>query len=176
MTRFVYIAQSLDGYIAGPNDNLDWLHNIPNPEGSDFGFADFMNQIDALVMGRKTFAVVESFGEWPYTKPVYVVSRTLKTLSPQYAGKAAVLNLPPAEIITHLAAQGHHNLYIDGGTLIQSFLAADLIDEMIITTVPILLGGGAPLFGPLSTPQSFSIQSSEILANVLIKTHYIRQP
>lgn len=72
MSNIVYIATSLDGYIAGPNNDMDWLHQVPNPDGSDFGFADFMANIDALVMGRNTFEMVLSFGvEWPYNKPVF---------------------------------------------------------------------------------------------------------
>ena len=80
MANFVYIAQSLDGYIADKNGGLDWLNEIPNPDNSDFGFAEFLNNIDAIVMGRKTFEQVMSFGVWPYPKPVFVVSTSLKEL------------------------------------------------------------------------------------------------
>ena len=80
MTCYVYIAQSLDGYIAGPNGELDWLYEVENPDDSDFGYAEFIDQVDALVMGRNTFEMVLSFDVWPYTKPVYVASSTLESV------------------------------------------------------------------------------------------------
>lgn len=119
MALYVYIAQSLDGYIADKNGGLDWLNDIPNPDKSDFGFAEFMSKIDVIVMGRNTFETVQSFGMWPYTKPVYVISSTLTKLPEEYSGKAEVLNLKPPHIIDYLAKKGFNNLYIDGGALIQ---------------------------------------------------------
>jgi len=81
MPNVVYIATSLDGYIADANGSLDWLNTVPNPDSTDYGFADFMDGIDALVMGRKTFETVLGFGgDWPYSKPVFVLSSTLKAL------------------------------------------------------------------------------------------------
>ena len=74
MSNIVYIAQSLDGYIADKDGGIDWLSDIPNPEDNDFGFADFINKIDAIVMGRNTFQKVVTFGTWPYTRPVFVIS------------------------------------------------------------------------------------------------------
>ena len=172
MTIYVYIAQSLDGYIAGKHGELDWLNDIPNPDHSDFGFADFMNRVDALVMGRNTFEVVQTFDMWPYTKPVYVISTTLNALPPAYAGKAKLLNLKPVQIVEKLKQDGLNNLYVDGGTLIQSFLAKNLIDELIITTIPVLLGGGIPLFGELSKSLALELVKSEVLVNSLVKNHY----
>ena len=105
MTLYVYIAQSLDGYIADVNGGLDWLNDIPNPDNSDFGFADFMDKMNAIVMGRNTFEMVPSFGMWPYSKPVYVISSTLTELPEEYSGKAEILNLKPVKmsilIFTH---------------------------------------------------------------------------
>jgi len=174
MALYVYIAQSLDGYIADKNGNIDWLNDIPNPENSDFGFSDFINKIDAVVMGRNTFEKVQSFGMWPYTKPVYVVSSSLLNLSPEFSGKAEILNLGPAKIIEKLKKDGLKNLYIDGGALIQSFLSEDLIDELIITSIPVLLGDGISLFGKLNNSLKFKFVKSEILNNYLVKNYYKR--
>ena len=80
MANYVYIATSLDGFIADKDGGLDWLMEIPNPDKSDYGFAEFMNTVDALLMGRKTFEIVVSFGQWPYTKPVFVLSNSLKEI------------------------------------------------------------------------------------------------
>jgi dihydrofolate reductase len=175
MTLYVYIAQSLDGFIADKNGGLDWLNEIPNPDKSDFGFAEFMSKIDAVVMGRNTFEKVQSFGIWPYNKPVYIISSTLNELPKEYSGKAEILNLKPPQIIEKLNKEGFNNLYIDGGALIQSFLSEDLIDELIITSVPVLLGDGISLFGKLSNSLKFKLQKSEVLIDSLIMSHYLRK-
>ena len=175
MTTYVYIATSLDGYIADKNGNIEWLNEIPNPENSDLGFVEFMNKIDAVVMGRNTFTKVQSFGLWPYHKPVYVSSSSLTQLPEEFADKAQIINLKPLAIIENLNKDGMTNLYIDGGALIQSFLREDLIDELIITSIPVLLGDGIPLFGKLRNSLKFSHQNTEILLNSLVQSHYIRQ-
>ena len=175
MSIYVYIAQSLDGYIADENSNIDWLNDIPNPENSDFGFAEFMSKIDAIVMGRNTFEKVHSFGMWPYTKSVYVISSSLHKLPKEYSGKAKILDLEPSQIINVLREKGLINLYVDGGSLIQSFLSEDLIDDLIITTIPILLGGGIPLFGKLNNALKFNFYKSEVLNNSLVKSYYRRE-
>lgn len=173
MANFVYIAQSLDGYIAGPHGELDWLETIENPEQNDFGFSAFMNNIDALLMGKNTFEMVASFGEWPYQKPVFVVSNSLLSLPSGFDGKAHLLKGKPKELLTVLHGKGFNHLYIDGGLLIQSFLNEHLIDELIVTTIPVLLGEGIPLFGHLSGRIKLRLESSEVLANQLVKSHYI---
>lgn len=170
--NYVYIAQSLDGYIAGPKGELGWLEAIDNPEQSDFGFADFMSAIDALVMGRNTFEKVLSFDIWPYDKPVFVASNSLTTLASELTGKAFLLRGTPQEMVAGLNQRGFRNLYIDGGQMIQSFLRMGLIDELIVTTVPILLGGGIPLFGSLQQAAQLELISSEVLLNQLVKTRY----
>ena len=175
MTTYVYIAKSLDGYIADKNGNVEWLNEIPNPENSDLGFVEFMNKIDAVVMGRNTFEKVQSFGMWPYHKPVFVISSSLSQLSEEYTNKAIILNLKPLDLIEKLNKDGMKHLYIDGGALIQSFLREDLIDELITTSIPVLLGDGIPLFGKLSNSLEFTHQNTEILLNSLVKSRYIRQ-
>jgi dihydrofolate reductase len=170
----IYIAASLDNYIATPDGGLDWLYAIPNPGQSDYGFAEFLKQVDAIVMGRNTFETVLGFDSWPYQKPVFVLSRTLAALPEKAAGKAELIRGGPTEVVAALNARGYQNLYIDGGLTVQSFLVADLVDEMIITRVPVLLGGGIPLFGILSKEMKFSLVSTERLNDTLVKSTYRR--
>ncbi|MCL9776874.1 dihydrofolate reductase family protein [Vibrio methylphosphonaticus] len=175
MANIVYIATSLDGFIADKNNNLDWLHEVPNPEGSDFGFADFMGRIDALIMGRNTLDTVLSFDcEWPYSKPVFVLSNTMKDVPKGYEDKVFLVNGDLRDIVKDLNSKGYHDLYIDGGVTIQNFLQADLIDEMLITTIPILLGGGISLFGSLDKPIKFKHIAAQRYADCIVKNQYIR--
>ena len=174
MTNYVYIATSLDGFIATDEGDLDWLDEIPNPEKNDFGFADFMSEIDAIVMGRKTFEKVLSFEAWPYDKPVYVLSRSKLEIPEALQDKIKIIKGSPKELVDQLKELGHQNLYIDGGITIQNFLEEDLIDEMIITRVPVVLGNGIPLFGKLAQRLYFSHHSTEILNESLVKSHYKR--
>ncbi|GIU31781.1 dihydrofolate reductase family protein [Shewanella schlegeliana] len=176
MPNIVYIATSLDGFIADKDNKVDWLHDIPNPEGSDLGFSDFMTRIDALVMGRNTLGVVLSFGiDWPYTKPVFVLSNTLTRVPEGLEGKVFLVKGPLKEVLKQINAQGYHELYIDGGKTIQSFLQEDLIDELIITTIPVLLGGGISLFGELASPLKFKHVKAERLVDYLVQNRFIRQ-
>lgn len=177
MSNIVYIATSLDGYIATKEGGLDWLHSIPNPEASDFGFNDFIASIDALVMGRNTFEMVCSFDcPWPYSKPVFVLSQSLTEIPEKFQDKAELIEGSPQEITQKLQQRGFNHLYIDGGLTVQSFLQAELIDELIITRIPIVLGGGIPLFGELVSPQSFEHVKTEVLLDALVKSHYRKTP
>lgn len=153
MANYVYIATSLDGFIATCEGGLDWLSEIPNTEQSYFGYAEFISGIDAILMGRNTFQKVLTFGAWPYDKPVFVLGNTLVSVPENVADKTEIVNGEVRMLVDQLNKRGYHNLYVDGGSVIQSFLEEDLIDEMIITRVPILLGDGIPLFGKLT--QSF---------------------
>ncbi|MGS0827182.1 dihydrofolate reductase family protein [Shewanella sp. 0m-8] len=176
MANIVYIATSLDGFIADKDSKVDWLHDIPNPDGSDLGFSDFMARIDALVMGRNTLEIVLSFGiDWPYSKPVFVLSNTLTELPEALVGKVFLVNGPLKHVVNQLNVQGYSNLYIDGGKTIQGFLQEDLIDELIITTIPVLLGGGVPLFGELASPLKFKHVKAERLIDCLVQNSFVRQ-
>src|SRR6187200_3312334 len=149
MSNTVYIATSLDGYIAREDGSFDWLMEIPNPNDSDYGFSVFLERIDGMVMGRKTFETVLGFSEWPYPKslPIFVLSNSLNELPAGLPAKVEIVRGELKKIMEMLRDRGINNLYIDGGKTIQSFLKEDLIDEMIITKVPILIGSGIPLFG-----------------------------
>ncbi len=174
MSIFIYIATTIDGYIATNNGGLDWLMDVPNPDNNDFGFNDFMNSVDAIIMGRKTYEMVLSFGEWPYLKKVFVLSNTLNEVPVELKDKVEIINGEIPKIITKLNKRGFVNLYIDGGKTIQSFLKLGLIDEMIITRVPVLLGCGIPLFDSLEKPINFEVVKTEVLNDVLVKNHYRR--
>lgn len=173
MSNFVYIATSIDGYIADRDNKLDWLQMVPNPEQNDLGFSDFIDRIDAIVMGKNTFETVLGFGcAWPYTKPVFVCSRTIKDVPEDLNGKVSIIQGHPGEISKSLNDKGYKNLYIDGGQTIQSFLEADLIDELILTTIPVLLGGGYPLFGKLPGHQQFELISTETRLGQIVTRSY----
>jgi dihydrofolate reductase len=147
MTASVFIGASVDGFIARPDVGLDWL---PAGGGEPHGYDEFMASVDALVIGRNTFEIVLGFDPWPYgDKRVVVLSSRPLDLVAVKGGKVEQMAGTPAEIIAQLAASGAHRLYIDGGITIQRFLAAGLIDRLIVTRVPVLIGEGVPLFGSL---------------------------
>jgi len=147
MTASVFIATSVDGFIARPNGDLDWL---PAGGGEPHGYNEFIASVDALVIGRKTFEKVLTFEVWPYgDKRVVVLSSRPVDLSAAGEGVVEQMGGPPAEIASQLAASGARHLYVDGGITIQRFLRAGLIQRLIITRVPVLIGDGVPLFGTL---------------------------
>lgn len=172
----VFIAASIDGYIADREGSLDWLQSFDNPEGLDLGFSEFISRMDAVVMGRKTFESVCEMGiPWPYEKPVFVLSSTLEEVPPQLSGTISIISGGPEQIIERLRERGFENLYIDGGNTIQRFLERDLIEELTITTIPILLGGGTPLFGSLSSQRPFRLVNSVVQLEQLVTTTYRRR-
>jgi dihydrofolate reductase len=142
----VFIGTSVDGFIARTNGELDFL---PPGGGEPHGYEEFMDTVDALVIGRKTFETVLAFDTWPYgAKPVFVLS----TRQLAHAPVGAVvehMSGDPAEIASRLDARGIRHVYVDGGVTIQRFLRAGLIQRLIITRVPVLIGDGVPLFGTL---------------------------
>ena len=174
--NIVFIAKSLDGFIAGKNGELEWLHSIPNPENIDMGFNKLMEEIDAIIMGRTTYETVIGFGgEWPYNKHVFVLSNSLKSVPGRLDKKVTLINGTPNEILDKIHNKGFFKLYIDGGRTVQNFIKEDLIDELRITTIPILLGGGFPLFGALENPLEFEHIESKLFLNQVVQNHYRRK-
>jgi dihydrofolate reductase len=171
----VFIAVSLDGFIARLDGSIDWLEaaNQTVPVGTDLGYEHFFASIDAMVMGRKTFEQVLTFVKWPYEKKTLVVlSRTLATL-PEGAPASVSLSRETPSVLAHrLEVEGFHHLYIDGGKTIQSFLQAGLIDEMTITTIPVVLGEGLPLFSDIGEDIHFSVVSSRAYEFGFVQTKY----
>jgi dihydrofolate reductase len=147
MSVSVFIGTSVDGFIARPNGALDFL---PEGGGEHHGYNEFIASVDAIVVGRKTFETVLALDTWPYgDKRVVVLSSRPVDLSAVRGGVVEQMGGPPAEIVSQLAARGIHHLYIDGGITIQGFLRAGVIQRLIITRVPVLIGEGIPLFGSL---------------------------
>lgn len=176
MANIVYIGTSLDGYISGPDGDLGWLEYVPVPEGDDLGFSDFMDRIDAVVMGRKTFETLIGFGVgWHYPKPGIILSSTMTSAPKAFADHVEFASGTPGEIVKLAKSRGFENLYIDGGVTIQRFLRDDLIDEMIITTIPVLLGGGDQLFGDLDQRLDFEHVETTVLLKQMVKRRYRRK-
>ena len=147
MRASVFIGTSLDGFIARTNGDLDFL---PPDGGEAHGYNEFIASVDAIVIGRNTFETVLTLGPWPYgDKRVVILSSRPLDLSPARGGVVEQMAGTPAEIISRLAASGANHAYIDGGITIQRFLRAGLIQRLIITRVPVLIGDGIPLFGSL---------------------------
>ena len=142
----VFVGTSVDGFIARPDGALDFL---PPGGGEPHGYEEFIATIDAIVIGRKTFETVLAMEGWPYgNKRVVVLSSRPVDLS-KATGVAEQMGGSPAEIIAKLAATGAHHLYVDGGITVQHFLRAGLVQRLVITRVPVLIGEGIPLFGAL---------------------------
>jgi len=143
----VFVGASVDGFIARANGDLDFL---PEGGGEPHGYSEFIATVDAIVIGRNTFEKVLTFDTWPYgSKRVVVLSSRPVDLSLAIGGVVEQMAGPPADVVSKLAASGANHLYVDGGITVQRFLAAGLVQRLIITRVPVLIGDGIPLFGAL---------------------------
>ena len=169
MKASVFIATSLDGFIARPDGRLDWL---PPGGGEEHGYEAFMATVDALVIGRKTYETVLAFDAWPYgEKAVFVLSS--RPLAPPPAGARVERESgEPAAIVARLAARGLQHAYVDGGVTVQGFLRAGLIQRFILTRIPILLGEGIPLFGPLPHDVPLRHVATRALAGGMVQSEY----
>jgi dihydrofolate reductase len=145
----VFIATSLDGFIARPDGDIGWLTGLPVPEGEDFGYAAFIDGIAAIVMGRATFEVACGFPDWPYAVPVTVLSRRPAAVAvpDRLAGQVTVTGETPRAVLERLGAAGAARVYVDGGQVIRAFLRDGLLRRITLTRVPVFLGEGLPLFG-----------------------------
>lgn len=151
MRASVFIATTLDGFIARQNGEIDWLGESPGGNGEDYGYKKFMSTVDVLVMGRHTYERALTFRDWPYRdKPVVVLSSRALRIPSQLARSVKAMSGSPIEVVSRLSKRGAEHLYIDGGRTIQGFLAAGLIQRLLITRIPVLIGTGIPLFGPLA--------------------------
>jgi dihydrofolate reductase len=171
MTVSVFIGTSVDGFIARPNGDLDWL---PAGGGEPHGYNEFFASVDALVIGRKTFETVLAFDAWPYgDKRVVVLSSQPIDLSAAAGGVVEQMAGDPAEIVTKLAASGAHHIYVDGGITIQRFLRAGLVQRLIITRVPVLIGDGVPLFGSLPSDVRLRHIATRDFPSGLVQSEYV---
>jgi dihydrofolate reductase len=170
MTVSVFVGTSVDGFIARANGDLDWL---PAGGGEPHGYNEFIASVDAIVIGRKTFETVLNFEAWPYgDKRVVVLSSRPLDLAAAVGGVVEQMAGPPAEIVARLAARGARHLYVDGGITIQRFLRAGLIDRLIITRVPVLIGDGVPLFGGLPRDVRLSHVATRQYPSGLVQSEY----
>ena len=170
MIASVFIGTSVDGFIARPDGALDFL---PAGGGEPHGYNEFFASVDALVIGRKTFETVTSFPEWPYGgKPVIVLSSRPLDLSKVPAGLQQMEG-SPREIVSKLEARGMRHIYVDGGVTIQRFLREGLIQRLIITRVPVLIGEGIPLFGSLPKDVRLQHVQTQHYPSGLVKTEYL---
>ncbi len=169
MKASVFVGTSLDGYLARPDDTFDFLFA---GGGEPHGFDEFMATVDALVMGRNTFDTVLPMTPWPYgAKPVFVLST--RPLPPTPSTVAVErLSGEPAEIVAMLAERGIRHIYVDGGITIQRFLRAGLIDHITVTSVPVLIGTGIPLFGPVDRDITLRHLSTRHFPDGLVQSEY----
>ena len=166
----VFIGTSVDGFITRPNGALDFL---PPGGGEPHGYDEFFASIDTLVIGRKTFETVLAFPEWPYgDKRVVVLSGRPLDFSAVRRGVVEQMSGAPVEIVTRLAASHAKHLYVDGGVTIQNFLRAGLIQRLIITRVPVLIGEGIPLFGKLPCDIQLRHVATQHYPSGLVKSEY----
>lgn len=183
----VFIATSTDGYIATPDDGVEWLDTCGDPDAdlgpeADMGFNAFIASVDCLVMGRRTMEKLASFqlsqDQWPYgALPVFVLSRTLSEPAGGLPGDVRMFGGDIPTLMAQLAAEGFSHAYIDGGATITAFLELKLINELIITQAPILLGSGKPLFGELNAPIELTGADAITYPNGFVQFRYqVRYP
>jgi len=170
MIASVFIGTSVDGFIARRNGSFDFL---PEGGGEPHGYNEFFASVDALVIGRKTFEIVMAFPEWPYgDKRVFVLSTRNLDLSKVPAGRVEQMEGSPREIVSKLENRGIRHIYVDGGVTIQRFLREGMIQRLIITRVPVLIGEGIPLFGSLLKDVRLEHVQTWHYGSGLVKTEY----
>lgn len=166
----VFIAQSLDGFIAAPGDDLSWL---PTPlPGQDYGYAEHMKETAAILMGRATYDVVAAFDPWPYGETPVFVATNRPLDAPQDIVRA--VSGDPLDLIAAVQAEvGEGGIYVDGGVLIRSILDAGLVDELTISVVPVVLGSGTPLFAGALRRHELELISAEAFDDGLVQLKYV---
>jgi dihydrofolate reductase len=166
----VYIATSLDGFIARRNGDIDWLTGGEGTE--DYGYAEFMSGVDMIVMGRNTYEKVLTFGGWPYEKKVVVLSSRELVIPELLSARVEAIHLSPSDLLQRLEIRAVEHIYLDGGVTIQRFLRDGLVHEMTITTIPVLIGEGLPLFGPLEKDVKLELLASRSFPNGFVQNKY----
>jgi len=169
MIASVFVGTSVDGFIARPNGDLDFL---PAGGGEPHGYTEFMATVDALVIGRKTFETVLAFPEWPYGQKRVVVLSSHPLDFSKVHGTVEQMSGSPAEIVARLSARGIQHIYVDGGVTIQNFLRAGQIQRLTITRVPVLIGQGIPLFSTLPKDIRLRHLATHQYPSGLVKTDY----
>ena len=172
----VYCGVSLDGFIARPNGGIDWLEMPMDKDDGDLGWAEFTASIDHILMGRNTFELALTVDVWMYDGiPMTVYSTTRKTVPEHLEGKVRCSGLPPRELLADLHEQGVKRVYIDGGATVHSFLREDLVDELVLTTLPVLIGAGIPIFGPVPQDLLWTHQQTKVFKSCFGKNTWLRR-
>jgi len=176
ITTSVYIATSLDGFIARTDGAIDWLTeaNATIPPGEDCGYAEFMVTVDVLILGRHTYDQVAGFEPWPYAakRVVVLTSRPIVLRQgPQIQLEASAES--PTDLLRRLGSEGCRHAYVDGGQVIQSFLVDGLIDRLTLTTIPVLIGTGRRLFGHLPADVTLTLSDSKAYDFGFVQTTYL---
>jgi dihydrofolate reductase len=174
MKAIVYIGTSLDGFIARKDGDIGWLTQFADDEAFR-SYDELISRIDAYVIGRGTFEKVLSFPSWPYKKKVFLLSNSLNKVPDDLSQEVTLLTMKPRELLNHLSSMGYSTIYVDGGKVIQSFLKEDLIDELIISKAPVLIGSGIPLFGHLDSDLRFHHIRTAVCSNGLVRSYYERK-
>lgn len=176
-TAHVFIATSLDGFIARDDGDIGWLLQRDDPT-EDHGYAAFIADKDLIVMGRGSYEKALTFDKWPYDLPVLVLSEQLADAPVPEAlkGKLRFSSRTPKDTMEDLARRDVHRVYVDGGRLVQSFLRDGLIADMVITSVPVLIGSGRPLFGALPHDIDLKLVSSRSFPSGLVQSSYRLAP
>ena len=174
-TLSLYIATSLDGYIATPNDDLSFL-KLVEKEGEDYGYAKFTSTIDTIILGRKTYDwVLKEIGASHYDngeRNVYVITRTERP----DVGKTKFYTGDLTELVRQLKSENGKNIYCDGGAeIVNELLKNDLIDELIISVVPVLVGNGIRLFKDGRPEQQLELVNTKTFDTGLTQLHYRRK-
>lgn len=174
----VYMATSLDGFIADESGSVDWLNDLPAPEDTteDYGYSALINKVDRLVMGRKTFDQVLGFGSWPYGDlPVTVLTHQEPPINLPAEATVSFTQGAPETVLKQFETQGDTHIYLDGGNVVQSFLKAGYVDEFILTQVPILLGNGISLFNTPLPEEDWVVKQVNSYSNGFNQTHLKRK-
>jgi dihydrofolate reductase len=174
MKTIVFVGTSLDGFIARADGEFDWLSAFANDEAIR-AYEELSNRIDAIVIGRGTFEKVLSFPSWPYEKKVFVLSTSITVAPASLKNKVTILSMNPGALLGYLSSIGYSTVYIDGGKVIQAFLKEDLVDELIISKAPVIIGNGIPLFGYLDRDLEFRHVRTDVCSNGLVRSYYERK-
>lgn len=169
-----FIATSLDGFIARPDHSIDWLDNATSDATEDYGYEAFISTISSVVMGRKTFQRILTFPQWPFQhQRVIVLSQTMKEVPPSLKDSVQLFDGTPGQLVDILDAEGDSHVFVDGSRAIQSFIAENLLSDITITTLPILIGDGVPLFGSLDRDVQLNHISTKAYQNGFVQSHYL---
>jgi dihydrofolate reductase len=174
MQTIVYKGTSLDGFIGRTDGDFDCLIQLDDEKAIQ-AYKEFIKRVDTSVIGRGTFERILAFSSWPYEKEAYILSTTLKQLPDTLKDKATFLQMKPRDLLSYLSGQGFPSIYVDGGNVIQGFLKGDLIDDLVISKVPVVIGNGILLIGFLAVDLRFDHIRTEVQTNGLARSYYKRE-